>query len=148
LGAGVIDELTEMGKDVLIYNPAAKSEIMNAQGKQIYFNMRAEAWSTAAQILSSGMLDEETNTVVECKNMYNTLREQLCIPSYKFRNGKIIIEKKEDIKKRLGRSPDHADTYVMALWAWSRLDYVDEDDFDDYREKSTKKRTKNPMRMC
>ena len=45
------------------------------------------------------------------------LKGQLSTPVYAFRNGKILIEPKADIKKRLGRSPDRADCYVNGLWA-------------------------------
>jgi hypothetical protein len=34
-------------------------------------------------------------------------------------NGKIQAEGKDDIKKRLGRSPDRADAFVMGLYALS-----------------------------
>lgn len=121
LGAGVADELIEMGHDVLIYNPQGKST-----EPEKYYNIRAEAWSQVAKVLCSGVIDKHSNCgVVLTKNeegenygLDDTMRGQLCTPHYKFRKGKIIIEKKEDIKKRLGRSPDHADAYVIALWAW------------------------------
>lgn len=121
LGAGVVDELIEMDYDVLIYNPQGKPT-----DKEKYYNVRAEAWSDAAKVLCSGVLDKHSNCGV-CLTRHgegtnygldDVMRGQLCTPHYKFRRGKIIIEKKEDIKKRLGRSPDHADAYVIALWAW------------------------------
>ncbi|MEC9471333.1 MAG: hypothetical protein VYA18_16545, partial [Pseudomonadota bacterium] len=34
---------------------------------------------------------------------------------WKMRNGKILIESKEEIKERLGSSPDEADAIVEAL---------------------------------
>lgn len=149
LGAGVIDELVALGKDVIQFNPAGKSEYLNEQGKPIYGNLRAEAWSKVAKILSSGMLDEETNTVVECKNMYQELRNQLCIPQYKFAGTKIMIEKKSEIKKRMNRSPDHADTYIIGLWAWDMIDYAnDPDDKIGYRDSVKKDKQMSPMRMC
>jgi hypothetical protein len=156
VGAGVVDELHDMGKNVIVYCPSGKSSALNRDGKALYHNIRAEAWSTAAKKLSSGMLDEETNTVVECKNMYTTLYNDLCAPHYKFAEtgGRILIESKSDIKspKRLGKSPDHGDTYIMALWAWDKVSsYLDEDDDKEigYLDKVRKERTrKNPMRMC
>jgi hypothetical protein len=42
------------------------------------------------------------------------LRVDLCTPHYKVRSGKIVIEPKEDIVKRTGRSPDYGDAVVMA----------------------------------
>jgi len=44
------------------------------------------------------------------------LQRQLTAPTYLIKNGKIKIEEKDNIKKRLGRSPDRADTYVMGLY--------------------------------
>jgi hypothetical protein len=34
---------------------------------------------------------------------------------YDFKNGKILIEPKDDIKARLGRSPDHADALALTF---------------------------------
>lgn len=149
LGAGVIDELVKLGEDVLVFNPAAKSLYLNPQKKPIYHNLRAEAWSNAAKIMQSGILDEETNTLAVCKNMYSELQSQLCIPQYKFKGTKILIERKEDIKKRLNRSPDHADTYIIALWAWDKIYYADDKDDEEigYRDHKKRQRRLSPMRM-
>lgn len=46
------------------------------------------------------------------------LVEDLITPTWKTRNGKIIIEPKEDIKKRLGRSTNKGDAFVY--WNWVR----------------------------
>ncbi len=42
----------------------------------------------------------------------------LVTPKWFVRNGKIIVESKEDIKKRLGRSPNKGDAAVY--WNWVR----------------------------
>lgn len=151
LGAAVVDELIELGiKDVIAFNPAAASMRKNSQKKPIYGNLRAEAWSKTAKVLSSGILDEDSNTLVVCKNMYRQLQDELCTPHYKFRNTRIMVEKKEDIKKNIGKSPDHADCYVIGTWAWDMIDYA-EDDYDDdigYMSRQRKKGNKSPMRMC
>jgi len=115
LGAGVLDELEGHGVSTLQFNPAAKSTDPDK-----YYNMRAEAWDIAAKGLCDGVLPK-SNCLLVCRNMYQLLESQLCTPTYKFRGTKMLIEAKEDIKKRLGRSPDHADTYVIALWAWGRI---------------------------
>jgi len=44
------------------------------------------------------------------------LRVELCSARYETQTNGIKIEDKDDIKKRLGRSPDLADAYVMANW--------------------------------
>ena len=59
---------------------------------------------------------------IELKNTESRLTGQLCTPCYEFRNGKILIESKDSIKKRLGKSPDRADAYVNGLYA---LEFVE-----------------------
>jgi len=45
------------------------------------------------------------------------LREQLTAVKQTIRNGKILIEPKDTIRKNLGRSPDRADAYIIGLHA-------------------------------
>jgi hypothetical protein len=44
------------------------------------------------------------------------IRVELCAPTYKIRGGRYVVESKEDIKKRLGRSPDKADVVVYTWY--------------------------------
>jgi len=104
LGAGVVDRLIEMGDDVLGIDNASKSEEPDK-----YYNLRSQVWCSAG--------DKFAQSDVELKNIDPRLRGQLCTPTYEFRNGKILIEPKADIKKRLGNSPDRADAYVNGLYA-------------------------------
>ena len=115
-GAAVITDLRGMKKHVIEYTPQGRSQYPDK-----YYNVRAEAWQTAAKVLSDGIFDRITNCPVICKNIDDKTRGQLCTPAYDFRNGKILIESKKDIKKRLGNSPDRGDTYVIALWAWHKI---------------------------
>ncbi|RKY05000.1 MAG: hypothetical protein DRP56_09400, partial [Planctomycetota bacterium] len=73
------------------------------------FNLRSEIWCKAGDAFAGGD--------VELKNIDVKLKGQLATPTYEFRNGKILIESKADIKKRLGNSPDRADAYVNGLYA-------------------------------
>jgi hypothetical protein len=75
--------------------------------------MRAQAWWELGEHLAKGEIG--------CINMSDDLCDELISPTYSLRNGKILIEPKEDIKPRLGRSPDDADTYVMGVWAVKRI---------------------------
>lgn len=154
LGAGVIDELVEMSIPVLTYNPSSASNLKQIMGtdkkggakyKPIYHNLRAEAWCEAAKKLSSGILDPDHNTMLSCTNMYPILQTQLCTPHYKFRTGKILIESKDDIKTRLGRSPDHGDAYIIALWAWDKIEPTEEEEQPTRYRRPRKK--KSPMRF-
>ncbi len=145
LGAAVVDELTELGCSVLVYEPQGKSS-----EPDIYSNCRAEAWSKTAKVLCSGIIDKDSNCFValtkhgegENYGLDDTMRGQLCTPHYKWQKGRIIIEPKEDIKDKLGRSPDHADAYVIAVWAWPYISMPNKSELARRR-----KRQKSPMSM-
>lgn len=118
LGAGVIDELVQLGVETIQYNPAG-----SPKDTVHYYNCRAEAWDMAAKCLSEGMLpDSNVILSLTSKHCDTTLINQLCSPTYQYRGEKLLIESKDEIKKRLGCSPDEADAYVMALWAWPRIE--------------------------
>lgn len=156
IGAGVIDELVDMGIDVITFcpNAACTKKVMTKtsdKGKTVmtpvFGNLRAEAWDKAAKILSSGILDKEHNMILVTKNMYQDLETQLCYPRYRFRGGKTLVESKDDLKKpdRLGKSPDDADCYIIALWAWDKIDAVVDDEEEIRYEPDV---NRSPMRMC
>lgn len=148
MGGAVSDYCRANGHNVIEYRPGAGSTYKNEEGKAVYENVRAEAWSKAAKIIQSGILDEESNTLAVCKNMYKELSSQLTVPAYDFSKtgDKILIESKKKIKERLNRSPDHADTYVIALWAWDLVGYVDEPSEEiGYREKKPRHKRRRPM---
>ena len=42
------------------------------------------------------------------------VRADLCAPTWTLRAGKILIESKEDLIKRIGRSPDKGDAIIYA----------------------------------
>ena len=112
LGAGVADRLREMGNEVLEVNSAEK-----ADEEEKYRNIRAEMWWTAGRKFA------EKDIELHWKD--EELKRELSSTSYFIRNGKIQMEGKDDIKKRLGKSPDKADAYLIGLRA---LDYAKVDD--------------------
>jgi len=107
IGGGVIDELHKNGRRVISFNSANKAEEPDK-----FYNLRAEAWWELGQHFAHGEIG--------CRNMTENLRQELTEPCYDLRNGRVLIEPKEDIKERLGRSPDEADCYVMGVWAVKR----------------------------
>jgi phage terminase large subunit len=95
MGAGVIDQLRVSGVMVL---PVAFG------GKPIslkFKNKRAEMWwEMAAGIKRDWQLPV---------NVDGDLTAELTTPTYTFQNGTLLLEEKDQIKKRLGRSPDLGD---------------------------------------
>ena len=77
-----------------------------------WFNLRAEVYWHARNLIKNKKCSIPDNP---------RLHGQLCSIKYKFMGGgklgtRIKIESKDDIKKRLGFSPDEADEFVIGLW--------------------------------
>lgn len=98
-GAGVIDALIQAGHSPLE---------VNFSGKAIdprYFNKRSEIWFEMAEwIKRGGALPNDAELVRE-----------LTAPMYTLQGGKFRLEEKEQIKKRLGYSPDKADALATTF---------------------------------
>jgi len=107
IGGGVADSIKDLEEDVYEINFSCKgsNEIM----QQKFHNLRAEVYWVAANRFADGTVSIPNDIV---------LRQQLSHVRYSVSSmGKIKIESKGDIKKRLsGKSPDRADAVVMGLW--------------------------------
>ena len=90
--------------------------VVNSESKGIepcYYNMRAKLyWEAAEQIKLRRVAIPELDV---------ELHGELCAIKYARKGGKIYIEPKEDIKKRLGKSPDRADSFVLGIYALKLL---------------------------
>lgn len=70
-----------------------------------YFNIRTEMWWKMAQwVKDGGALPNIPEMIAE-----------LTTPTYSFKGDKMILEPKEKIKERLGRSPDYADALALTF---------------------------------
>jgi hypothetical protein len=79
------------------------------QAKLMYGNLRAQLWWEFRLALQQGLID------TSAADNRMDLEAQLLMPRYHINKGKIWVEAKEDIKQRLGRSPDNADALMYAL---------------------------------
>ena len=125
VGGGVYDILLDRGYGQIVrgVNFAEK-----AQEIEKYGNRRAEMWDRVHLWLTS----ELPVSLVDCDG----LCEDLTAPNKKYDSlGRLLIEAKEDIKKRLGRSTDVADalalTFAEMSYPSSLLRYENEDYVDD-----------------
>lgn len=75
-----------------------------------YFNKRAEMWFRMAEWIKRGGA---------LPNIPELARE-LVTPTYTLKNGKFLIEPKDQIKKRLGFSPDMGDALALTF-AWPEM---------------------------
>ena len=107
MGAGVIDRVRMLHYSVTEVNFAG-----SPQDTDRYANLRAEMYfKLKAWLEGGGALPNEP-----------TLKSELSVVEYSFaRNGKILLEPKEKIKEKIGKSPDYADslalTFAMPVYA-------------------------------
>ena len=109
-GTDVTSRLRENGITCQPFNGANKS---TAIGKdQVRFvNARAEAWWKFRDELNP---DQEGGSQIALPDDPEILAD-LTAPTFEVKTSGIQIESKEQIKKRLGRSPDKGDAVVMCL---------------------------------
>lgn len=99
-GGGVIDRLRQMGHDIIEVNFGGKSS------SKLYANKRAEMWFELRDWLRAGG---------SIPNM-NALKQDLGAPTYKFNpSNQILLEPKDDIKKRGLPSPDLGDALALTF---------------------------------
>lgn len=115
IGAGVVDALYDLKEPVMSINSSSKPTIETEQKK--FYNLRSQLWMMAGDEFDKGRVKLGDDFV---------LNGQLSSVKFKYTgNGKIQAEAKEDVKKRLGRSPDRADAFVMGLYALSYVPTLD-----------------------
>lgn len=117
IGAGVFDTLRAWRKsnkhvaDVVPFNAAASTSRKDKIGQFKFKNDRAAAWWRMRELL-----DPARGSTVMLPNDQRLIQE-LSAVKYKYLAGGVIqIESKDDIKKRLGRSTDSADSVIQAFW--------------------------------
>jgi hypothetical protein len=110
VGASAYDIGRMRGLSMIPINFGAGSSATDKSGTLHFVNKRAECyWSLREALDPSSGLDVALPPDLE-------LEADLCAPRWKSQSNGIKIEDKEEIKKRLGRSPDNADAVVLA---WS-----------------------------
>lgn len=97
LGAGVVDNLTEMQYSVI--------EPPQAADKERYVDKRAEMWGEMKEWLDTGCIPDDP-----------LLLDDLVTPEYEFNlHSQIKLESKKDMKKRGFASPDIGDMLAMSF---------------------------------
>lgn len=97
-GSGVVDSLIQARLNPYEVNFSSKA--MNPK----YYNLRAEMWFRMAEWVKRGALPK-----------IPALVRELTVPTYSFKDGKFLMESKEQIKSRIGSSPDIADGLALTF---------------------------------
>ncbi len=97
-GGGVIDYCELLGHTLIGVDFAGAPVVPNR-----YYNRRAEMAVTAMEyIKAGGHIPDDPEFIAEA-----------CAHTYTFKDGLFLIEPKDLVKKKLGRSPDKFDAYIL-----------------------------------
>lgn len=110
IGAGIRSRLGELGVDVQGVNVGMKSD-----DPDNFKNVKAEVWMNAQEMFRENLVSLPDN---------DELIEDLAAMKYLVTSrGQVSIEKKADVIKRLGRSPDMGDAFVLGLYGLRGMGY-------------------------
>jgi hypothetical protein len=103
IGSGIRSRLSELGLNVIGIKAG-----MTAEDSDNFANVKAEIWWNAQFMFREGLVSLLPD---------DKLIEDLAAHAYTMDSkGKIRVEPKQDVKKKIGRSPDQGDAFVMGLW--------------------------------
>lgn len=122
VGAGTVNECRRLGQIVKAIHFGQKPMRMVERAPDgravewspdvnLFDNWRAQAYWQAREDLRLGVID-----VREDRELW----EELVAPTFDDHSKVVKLEPKDDIKARLGRSPDKADAFVLANWVRAR----------------------------
>jgi len=109
VGASPYDFLNTANQQVLGVNVSEKSLATDRSGRLRFFNQRSELWWKMREAL-----DPANNTGIALPPSKQLLAD-LCAPKWELAGATIQVESREAIVKRIGRSPDWASAYILAL---------------------------------
>lgn len=110
-GAGVYDALRLPANKELV-RPIAVNVSERADDPERYPNLRSQLWFGVAEFLRENAAMHPATGDEEGR-----LEAELLTPGYKIDpQGRSVVEPKDDIKARLGRSPDVADAVALAVY--------------------------------
>lgn len=115
VGAGVFDKVRRRGMSATPLNVGTRTSLRDSSGQIEFYNIKAAAtWKLREA------LDPAKNPTL-CLPAEGTeaekLAAELSAPRWKtMAGGKMVIETKDEVRKRIGRSPDRGDAVVLANW--------------------------------
>ena len=109
VGSSPYDFLNEMGQQVLGVNVAEAALGMDKSGRLRFKNQRSELWWRMREAL-----DPANNTGIALPPDQRLLAD-LCAPTWKLVGQTVAVASREEILEKIGRSPDYASAFCLAL---------------------------------
>jgi len=107
VGAGVVDRLRELGYEPYSFSASEKTDQLDKSGEQGFADKRSASWWMLRELLEEGKIALPPD---------ERLIGELVTPLWKsISGGRIRVESKDQIEKRIGRSTDAADAVIMCL---------------------------------
>lgn len=111
IGAGVYDQLKAMGKTVRAFTASQKTNRRDVSGSWKFPNTRSASWWNLRE-----MLDPALDATLALPD-HDDLIADITSPTWQPSAGSnLIVEPKEQVRHRLGRSTDCGDALCMSLW--------------------------------
>lgn len=118
VGAGVFDRSVELFPDndnIIPFHPQEKTTFRDAADQWEFQDCYSAAWWNVREMLDPDNPRKLPELLALPPD--EDLPAELTKPKWKtLSSGKIFVERKEDVKEELGRSPDSADAVVMSCW--------------------------------
>lgn len=109
VGAAVYDSLRRAQAQTIAVNVAEKARrATDKSGALSFFNLRSDLWWGFRELL-----DPRNDTGIALPDDPKLLAE-LCAPRWELSGKTVKVESREDIVKRIGRSPDRATAVILA----------------------------------
>lgn len=111
IGAGVLARVQQLGADADGFVASKKTRRKDRTGEFGFVNLRSAGWWNLREMLDP---DEGLGVMLPPDDQ---LKGDLVAPTWREREGgRIAVEPKDEIRKRLGRSTDRGDAVVMVMW--------------------------------
>lgn len=111
VGASVYDHLRRIHPSTIAFNASETAHGTDISGRYGFINKRAEAYWALREAL------DPTSGENICLPPDRSVLVELTAVRYKVQGGRYKLESKDEIRDRIGRSPDTADAIVMAWYA-------------------------------
>jgi hypothetical protein len=113
VGAGLVGELRNLARDgIHSASIVAVNVADTAHDEQTYANLKAQMWWELGRLQS----EQRTWDLSQMANPDATIAQLIEPRWFTDTKGRIQVEKKDETRKRLGRSPDNADALLLAYY--------------------------------